>query len=307
MTTPPAGGAGGTESAPDAPPVCYRHTDRETWIRCQRCSRPICPDCMRSASVGFQCPNCVKEGSRSTRQARTPYGGQRVSDPRITTYALIGLNALVWLAILATGGANSRLLDKLALLPASASRQYSDGSVELVRGVSDGAWWQLMTSAFTHVEVLHIGFNMLALYFLGPMLENVLGRWRFLAVYLVSGLAGSAAVMLFADPHSQTLGASGAIFGLFGATLALSRQLNLDMRWVVVLIVLNLVFTFAAPQISWQGHIGGLITGAAVGAAYAYAPSQRKALVQVGISVAVVVMLAALVCWRTASLLAWVG
>jgi len=117
VTTPPAGGPGGAESVPDAPPVCYRHTDRETWIRCQRCNRPICPDCMRSASVGFQCPSCVKEGSRSTRQARTPYGGQRVSDPRITTYVLIGLNALVWLAILATGRTDSRLLDKFALLP----------------------------------------------------------------------------------------------------------------------------------------------------------------------------------------------
>src|SRR5690349_19688568 len=229
--------------------TCYRHAGREANIRCQRCSRPICPDCMRSAAVGFQCPSCVKEGARSTRQTRTPYGGQRVSDPRITTYVLIGLNALVWLAILATGGTDSRLLDKLALLPKSAFTQHADGSVVLVRGVADGAWWQIITSAFTHVQVLHIGFNMLALFFLGPMLENVLGRARFLAVYLVSAVAGSAAVMLFAAPHSQTLGASGAIFGLMGALAVMALKVRGQVQSVITWIALNLVFTFTVSGI----------------------------------------------------------
>jgi membrane associated rhomboid family serine protease len=302
VTTPPAGGPGGAGSVPDAPPVCYRHTDRETWIRCQRCSRPICPDCMRSAAVGFQCPHCVKEGARSTRQTRTPYGGQRVSDPRITTYVLIGLNALVWLAILATGGANSRLLDKLALLPESASRQYPDGSIVLVRGVSDGAWWQLMTSAFTHVEVLHIGFNMLALYFLGPMLENVLGRARFLAVYLVSALSGSAAVMLFSDPHSQTLGASGAIFGLMGALAVMALKVRGQVQSVLTWIALNLVFTFTVSGISWQGHIGGLIGGAVVGTAMVYAPRRSRSVVQWGVTGVVLVISLVLVAAKTVSL-----
>ena len=280
MTTPPAGGPGGAGSIPDAPPVCYRHTDRETWIRCQRCSRPICPDCMRSASVGFQCPNCVKEGVKSTRQARTPYGGTRVDDPRLTTFVLIGLNALVWLAIMATGGTDSRLLDKLALLPDSAARRYDDGTIEVVRGVADGAWWQLMTSAFTHVEVLHIGFNMLALYFLGPTLEQGLGRARFLALYLVSALAGSTAVMLFSGPHTQTLGASTAIFGLMGALAVVALKVRGQVQSVLTWIALNLVFTFTISGISWQGHLGGLVGGAVIGAAMVYAPKAHRSAVQ---------------------------
>jgi hypothetical protein len=167
VTTPPVGGQGEAGSIPEAPPTCYRHPDRETWIRCQRCERPICPDCMRSASVGFHCPSCVKEGTRSVRQARTPYGGELVADPRITTFVLIGLNALVWLMIVATGGRTSAVVDKLALLPDSALSRQPDGAVVLVQGVAQGAWWQIVTSIFTHVEPLHIGFNMLALYFLG--------------------------------------------------------------------------------------------------------------------------------------------
>ena len=283
MTTPGAG------SVPDAPPVCYRHTDRETWIRCQRCSRPICPDCMRSAAVGFQCPTCVKEGARSTRQTRTPYGGQRVSDPRLTTFVLIGLNVLVWLAIQATGRSDSRLLDKLALLPDSALTRYSDGSVALVRGVSDGAWWQPMTSAFTHVALLHLGLNMLTLYFLGPVLENVLGRSRFLALYLVSALAGSAAVMLFANPHAQTLGASGAIFGLMGALAVVAVKARGQVQTLLALIAINLVFTFTASGISWQAHIGGLVGGAVTGTAMVYAPRSNRPLVQWGVTGAVLV------------------
>ncbi len=175
-----------------------------------------------------------------------------------------------------------------ALLATAAS--HSSG------GVSDGAWWQLMTSAFTHVEVLHIGFNMLALFFLGPMLENVLGRWRFLAVYLVSALSGSAAVMLFANPHSQTLGASGAIFGLMGALAVMALKVRGQVQSVFTWIALNLVFTFTVSGISWQGHIGGLVGGVIIGTAMVYAPRNNRALVQwsvTGLVLAVSVVLIA--------------
>jgi membrane associated rhomboid family serine protease len=248
---------------------------------------------MNSASVGFQCPNCVKEGNRGSRQGRTPYGGQRVSDPRITTFTLIGINVLVWLSIVATGGANGRLVQYLALLPSgrcnapnggffpNATETACDAAGQTwVMGVSDGAWWQIVTSIFTHVEPLHIGFNMLALYFLGPILENVLGRARFLAVYLVSGIAGSAAVMLLSDPHVQTLGASGAIFGLMGALAVLALKVRGQVQTIVMWIALNLVFTFTVGGISWQGHIGGLVGGAVLGAAMVYAPRQSRAPVQ---------------------------
>ena len=142
----------------------------------------------------------------------------------------------------------------------------------VVRGVSDGAYWQVMTSVFTHVEVLHIGFNMLALYFLGPMLEVVLGRARFLAVYLVSGLVGSAAVMWFSDPNTPTLGASGAIFGLMGAIAVLALKVGGQAQSVLGWIGINLVLTFTLGGISWQGHLGGLLGGVVLGAAMVYAP-----------------------------------
>ena len=249
---------------------------------------------MNSASVGFQCPNCVKEGNKGSRQYRTPYGGQRAADPRITSFVLIGINVVVWLVIQATGGRASNLIDTLALrpdgaclqpgtnrlFPSATEAQCSTTGFDWLPGVADGAWWQVATSVFTHEMAIHIGFNMLALYFLGPMLENVLGRTRFLALYLVSGIAGSAAVMLFSVPYSQTLGASGAIFGLMGALAVIALKVRGQVQQVLFWIGLNLVFTFTVSGISWQGHIGGLVGGALIGTAMAYAPRQRRALVQ---------------------------
>ena len=257
---------------------------------------------MRSAAVGFQCPSCVKEGSRNTRQARTPYGGTRVADPRLTTFVLIGLNVAVWLLVQATGARTSTLLDRLSLLPASSGYRLSDGSIVVVKGVSDGAWWQVLSSVFTHEQVLHIGFNMLALFFLGPMLEQVLGRARFLALYLVSGVAGSTAVMLFSDPHTQSLGASGAIFGLMGALAVVALKVRGQVQTILVWIGLNLVFTFSVSGISWQAHVGGLVTGALLGAAMVYAPRRSRGLVQWSATGAVLVLSLALIVVRAAAL-----
>ncbi len=257
---------------------------------------------MNSASVGFQCPQCLREGTKSTRQARTVYGGTRVEDPRITSFVLIAINAMVWLAIQATGGAGSRLVDALALLPASAQRQLGNGSSTLVQGAADGAYWQLLTSQFTHVALLHIGFNMLALYFLGPVLESVLGRWRFLTVYLVSGMAGSAAVMVLSAPNSQTVGASGAIFGLMGALGVVALQGRGQAQPIIFWIGLNLVLTFTVGGISWQGHIGGLLGGVAIGAAMVFAPRERRALVQWGVSGLVLAVSLALIIVRVLTL-----
>lgn len=227
---------------------------------------------MRDASVGFHCPECVKEGARTTRQGRAAYGGNRVLDASRTTFVLIGLNVLVFLAV----RSDASLLDHLALLP-----QTSQSGGQAIVGVSGGAYWQLVTSMFLHYAVTHIAFNMLALYFLGPMLEAVLGRARFLAVYLVSGLVGSAAVMWFSSPNGQTLGASGAIFGLMGALVVVALKIGADSRQIMFWIALNLVFTFfIGTNISWQGHIGGLVGGAAVAAVIVYAPKARRAPIQ---------------------------
>lgn len=282
MTVPGgAGGRPGEPGGPSAPPVCYRHPDRETYIRCQRCERPICPDCMLPAAVGFQCPECVREGARTTRQGLTPYGGRRSGDPRLTSLVLISLNVAVFVAITVTGGYSSRLIDLLALRPAGGVVITQRGPVDLL-GVSSGGVWQLLTVGFTHVQLLHIAFNMLALYFLGPTLESVLGRTRFLAVYLVSLLGGSAAVMWLSAPYGQTVGASGAIFGLFGALLVVALKVRGQVQQILLWLGLNLVITFAVPGISWQGHLGGLVTGAVLAAAIVYAPKQRRSLVQWG-------------------------
>jgi len=264
-----------------AAPVCYRHPDRETWIRCQRCDRPICPDCMTSAAVGFQCPSCVKEGARTMRTGRLPYGGSHSANPALSSIGLIALNVAVWLSISAAGGSGSGLVDRLALLPQTTLFGNQDGSTTLVEGVSGGAYWQLATSVFSHVAVWHIAFNMMALYFLGPQLEMILGRARFLAVYLLSGLAASTAVMWLSSEHTQTLGASGAIFGLMGALLVVGLKIGANVQQLVFWIGLNVVFTVTAGSfISWQGHFGGLIGGAVLAGLVVYAPRQRRAAFQ---------------------------
>ncbi len=254
--------------------MCYRHPDKETWIRCQRCERPICPDCMRDASVGFHCPECVKEGAKTTRQPKAAYGGRRLTgNPMATTLGLIAANLVVFLLI-RTGGAG--MFNALTLLP-----QTSTGSTGLIRGVSGGAYWQILTSAFSHYDVQHILFNMLGLYFLGPMLEQAVGRGRFLAIYLVSAVTGSAAVMLLSNPNSQTLGASGAIFGLLGALLVVAYKVGADLRQILFWLVLGVVYSvYRASSISWEGHLGGFVGGLLTAAIIVYAPRRRRELLQ---------------------------
>jgi membrane associated rhomboid family serine protease len=284
-------------------PTCYRHPGRETYIRCQRCDRPICPDCMRDASVGFHCPSCVAEAAKTTRVARTAYGGQRTGNPQLTSQILIGINVAVWALIVATGGAASVWVDRLALWREDVVFSSQSGQLINVPGVSDGAYWQLLTSAFTHVEVWHIGFNMLALWFLGPPLESALGRVRFLALYLGSALSGSVLVFWFAPVAGYTLGASGAIFGLMGGLLLVALKVRGNVQQILMWIGLNFVITVVGRGfISWQGHLGGFLGGLAIGAVLIYAPRVRRTTWQVvGLGgIAVVLLLAVLL--RTAQL-----
>jgi membrane associated rhomboid family serine protease len=276
-----------TPSAP-APPSCYRHPDRGTYVSCTRCRRYICPDCMRSAAVGHQCVECVDQGAKSVPQPRTAFGSTRANVP-VVTYVLIAANVVMFILQKAVPG----VYEQLVLWPAGIAGR--------------GEWWRLATSAFLHADVMHILFNMWALWVIGPALERWLGRVRYLALYALSALGGSVLVYLLTPVNVPTLGASGAIFGLFGATLVLSRKLNFDMRWIVGLIVINLVITFVVPQISWQGHVGGLLTGAAVGAVLAYTPRSNRVLIQAVFALALLGLFAALVWWRTASVLTGVG
>ena len=282
-----------TPETPAEPPTCYRHPDRATYVSCTRCDRHICPECMRDATVGHQCVECVRAGTRTTPKARTHFGGRLRSGTPVLTYVLIAVNVLAF----AFQASSARLERDLTLWPPA---------------VADGELYRLVTSAFLHYGVAHLLFNMWALYVVGPPLEMWLGRLRFGALYALSALGGSVLVYLLSPLNTATAGASGAIFGLFGATFVVSKRLNLDIRWVTVVIAVNLIFTLVVPlisseSISWQGHLGGLVTGAVIALAYAYAPRHRRNLVQAGSTVAAVVLFTVLVYWRTSYLLAEVG
>ncbi|SCK22846.1 Membrane associated serine protease, rhomboid family [Streptomyces sp. WMMB 714] len=288
---------------------CYRHPDRETGISCVRCERPICPDCMITASVGFQCPDCVKGGSGtghapSASRPRTIAGGVIAGgDRRLVTKVLLGVNAALFVGVLIVG---ERLVRDLMLFGQAIAVPY--GPVE---GVAEGQWYRLLTSIFLHQEIWHIAMNMLGLWFLGPPLEAALGRLRFTALYLLSGLGGSAltyfsSALPFFDssPGQASLGASGAIFGLFGATAILMRRMKYDMRPILILLGINLVFTFTWEGISWQAHIGGLVVGVLIAYAMVHAPREKRTLVQYAACAGVLALIIAACVVRTLQLTA---
>jgi membrane associated rhomboid family serine protease len=244
---------------------------------------------MRAAAVGHQCVECVQAGAKTIRQPRTQFGGRERSGTPVITYALIAINVFTFVLQISVRGLQS----KLVLWPPA---------------VADGQLYRLVTSGFVHYGAAHLLLNMWALYVVGPPLEMLLGRLRFSALYALSLLGGSALVYLLTF-NAATAGASGAVFGLFGATLVVAKRLNLDLRWVVAVIVVNLVFTFVAPavssqRISWQGHVGGLVTGALVAAAYVYAPRERRNLIQSTVTGVALGVFAALIYWRTGVLAA---
>ncbi|MEV5151722.1 rhomboid family intramembrane serine protease [Streptomyces werraensis] len=289
--------AGGRQDAQRVP-GCYRHPDRETGVRCTRCERPICPECMVEASVGFQCPECVRGGggtghTPSASLPRTLAGGTVAADPRLVTKILIGINVAVFLAVTI----EKSLLSDLYLVGAWPPAPFTP-----TQGVADGEWYRLVTSMFTHEEIWHIGFNMFSLWLLGGPLEQHLGRARYLALYLISGLAGSALTYLLAGGSTPSLGASGAVFGLFGATAVLMRRLRYDMRPIIALLAINLVITFSWAGIAWQAHIGGLVAGVVIGYAMVHAPRERRALVQYGACALVLGVVVLFTLVRTAQL-----
>jgi membrane associated rhomboid family serine protease len=286
----------------DTPPTCYRHPGRETWVSCVRCGRHACPDCLREAAVGQQCVDCVRgtgQGGQGARAARTVFGG-RPSRTATATWAIMALNILLYLIELA----HTSLASDWWML--GYAQYYPGGPMQ---GVAAGQWYRLITSAFLpgtgSLGILDIAFNMWALYIVGPSLEQMLGRIRFLAVYLLSAVGGSVLFYYLAPQNVPALGASGAIFGLFGAWFVASRKLRIDSRGIVLLIALNLGLSFVyRSTIAWQDHVGGLIVGALVMAAYAYAPRKNRVAIQVAATVAVVALLAVAVAIRTGQLTA---
>ncbi|MER5444307.1 rhomboid family intramembrane serine protease [Streptomyces sp. NPDC002764] len=278
--------------------TCYRHPRVECHVRCTRCDRYICPDCMREAAVGHQCPECVREGARSVRQARTAFGGRIASAPTVT-YVLVALNVLAYLGEMVRPSIVDRF-DMLGTVPAGY----------LPEGVAHGEWYRLLTGAFLHLPptdgtfgILHIVMNMVSLWNIGRVVEMQLGRVRYLALYLLSALGGSVLVLLIA-PTTPTLGASGAIFGLGAAYYVMARRLGADMnavnRFMAGLLLWLVVSAWAT---SWQGHLGGLLAGGVVTLAYAYAPrDSRRTLVQVGACLTLLALLVILAMAKAAEL-----
>lgn len=280
MTTQFPAGATPTGEAP----VCPRHPDRVAYVRCQRCGRPACPECQRPAAVGVHCVDCVREAARTAPVTRTALGGRVRGGRPAVTLTIVALCVV------------SYALQRVD--PAWTARWAFAPVVGEVQP------WRFLTAAFLHSPrgLLHILFNMYALWLVGPYLEGALGRWRFVALYALAAVGGQVGVTLLAAPvpdggwFTPVVGASGAVFGLFGAVLVIMRRLGRDARQILVFLVLNTVIGFVVPGIAWQAHLGGLLTGLALGAAFAYAPRERRlvwGVAATAVTAAVLVLLAA--------------
>ncbi|GMA21558.1 rhomboid family intramembrane serine protease [Arsenicicoccus piscis] len=234
-------------------PTCPRHPDVISYVRCARCGRPTCPTCQRQAPVGIQCVDCVRESAKNVRRPQSPYGGAVVERPTVT-YALIATCVVVYLGQMLVPGLDRQVL--------------------FAPVIGESQPWRFITAAFAHGSLVHIGFNMLCLYQFGDALERALGHWRYLTVYLISALGGSVGYLLLSSPvvtasqptsswYTPVVGASGAVFGLFGAMIVLALKAGSDIRGLLVFLALNGALGFILPNVAWQAHLGGLITGAA--------------------------------------------
>ncbi|MBO3734142.1 rhomboid family intramembrane serine protease [Glycomyces niveus] len=300
-------------------PTCYRHRNRQTYLRCVRCDKPICADCRIDAPVGFQCPDCVAAGRRTMRKTRSSFGGgARAGAAGTVTKVLIGLNVAVFLLAVISAGSLAAattsgstplhwLGAQIGYLPGYQSGALLPGNIGFVTDtaatvdifgravsmpfVADGGYYRMVTAMFMHFGVFHLLFNMVVLWMLGRVLERDLGPARFLAAYMLSGLAGSVAVYLFAFDTS-TAGASGAVYGLFGLLIMVNRKLRRDNQGIYVLLGLNLVLTLVMG-FSFAGHVGGLVGGFVCGAILTFTPRERRYLHWVGFAVLLAALAAA--------------
>jgi membrane associated rhomboid family serine protease len=241
-----------SDTASNSSNFCYRHPDRQSFVLCQRCGRTICAQCQTQAAVGVHCPECVREARQGAPKRKpailTAVRRGTRSDAPVVTYSLIALCALVFVLQYLTGG---------------PSRGTVTQDFLYFPFFTESEPWRMVTSLFLHCSFLHIALNMYSLLLFGQILERALGRWRYLTLYLLSGLGGSVGVLLIA-PRTPVLGASGAIFGLLGAFFVIQRHLGANSVQLMVVIGLNLVAGFIIPGIAWQAHVGGLVVGALV-------------------------------------------
>lgn len=248
--------------------TCVRHPNRPTGLACTRCGRPACPDCLRPAAVGQHCVDCIREGQREVRPVRTVAGAQTARTPiPYVTYALIALNTIVFTI---TAGQSRSLVENT-----SHSALYVDW-VLYPPAVAHGQYVRLIGSGFLHYGPIHLLLNMFALYVVGRSIEPVLGRARYLMVYLVALLGGSAAVMVFAK-DSLTAGASCAVYGLFGAITVVLIRVRQNPNQMLILIGINVFISFSLPGISLAGHLGGLAAGTLAALGILFLPEWLRA------------------------------
>jgi membrane associated rhomboid family serine protease len=248
---------------------------------------------MIEASVGFQCPECVREGNQGVRRGSTAFGGRVSNNPGYVSKVIIGLNVLVYLGQLARPALESQfwLIGANPPPPGVA-----------LEGVAAGEVYRLLTAAFLHGGIVHLLLNMVGIFLFGPPVEAALGRLRFSVLYLVSALGGSAASYAFNAPNNASVGASGALFGLLGAFFVVNRKLGRDASGVLVLLAINLVYGFIYSGIDWRAHLGGLASGMLCAVAMVYAPRERRTLFQVVGTALVLGAIVAVVALRTMQL-----
>lgn len=234
--------------------TCYRHPDRETRVSCSNCGRPICPDCMTPTPVGMRCPECARQ---KTKVIQGSGGIFSATGEPYATYVIVGLCVVAFLAEIASGG---------QLFGGTLGTLGGNGALN-AGAVADGEWWRLVTSGFLHDGIVHLALNMFLLYVLGTMLEPLVGTPRFVGIYVVSLLAGALGALVVSGDAGNTVGASGALFGMFAAAFLIARARRLESvaSQIGLLIVLNLFFTFSVSGISIGGHLGGLAGGALAG------------------------------------------
>lgn len=256
--------------------TCYRHPERETSVSCSNCGRPICPDCMTSTPVGMRCPECSQD---RTKVVRGPVGLGGGATP--VTFTMMALSVIGFVLQIATGADafDGQPLGSVGF--DGALLGFGSTMTELI-GVAEGQPYRIVTSGFLHSGILHLGINMFVLFFLGRLIEPVIGSSRFAAIYVVALLGGSLGALVI-DPHTLTVGASGAVFGLMAAAFLVARERGRDdvAAQIGFYVVLNLVFTFSIPNISVGGHVGGLLAGGALTLAFAAVRQRAGAQAQV--------------------------
>ncbi len=273
-------------------PVCARHADRPTRLRCIRCDRPACPDCLREAAVGSQCVDCVNEGRKTGRRSQTLVGAEQSEGRLVVTPVLMVVNALAF-AVTAVQAGSPFAND--------TSQIFLETSLQPLL-TANGEWWRILTSGFMHFGIWHLVLNMAVLYLAGVSVEPELGRLRFTVVYFLSLLGGNAAAFYFGGAGGQLVGASGAVFGIMGALIVLWRRKKRDISTVVVIVVINLVSNLFTDA-SLLGHLGGVVIGGLLTLAMVKAPRENRNLYQIGAVVAAVVLIAGMFALRANDLM----